>query len=172
TWVEVRRVAVGDQCVGVGWVAYHDHFHVAAGVVIDGLALHREDLSVGFEQVFTLHAWAARTGTYQQAEVSVLEGYFRLVGEHDAVYQREGTVFDFHGYAFQRFQGRGDLQQLQDYRLVFAEHVTGGNAEQQRIADLTGSAGNGDPDWCFHVELPYGWWLKACRQWSPNGARL
>ena len=47
----------------------------------------------------------------------------------------------------------GSLEQLQDHRLVLAEHVAGGDAEQQAVADLAGGAGDGDADGCFHCGL-------------------
>ena len=42
------------------------------------------------------------------------------------------------------------LEQLQDHRLVAAEHFAGGDAEQEAVADLAGGAGDGDADGCFH----------------------
>jgi hypothetical protein len=48
-----------------------------------------------------------------------------------------------------------DFQQLQNDWLVLAEHVAVGDAEQQGIADLAGSAGDSDAQWGFsHVESP------------------
>ena len=44
----------------------------------------------------------------------------------------------------------GNLEQLQDHRLVLAEHVAAGDAEQQAVADLAGGAGDGDADGGFH----------------------
>ena len=44
----------------------------------------------------------------------------------------------------------GDLQHLQDHRLVGAEHLAGGDAEQQAVADLAGGAGHGDSNGGFH----------------------
>src|SRR5690606_7216004 len=64
--VDVRRVALGDQGVGVGRVADYQHLDVTAGHFIDRLALYREDGGVGFQQILALHARAARTRTDQQ----------------------------------------------------------------------------------------------------------
>jgi len=48
-----------------------------------------------------------------------------------------------------------DLEQLKDDRLVLAQHVAVGDAEQQGIADLAGRAGDGDAHWGFsHDESP------------------
>src|SRR5690606_1174110 len=154
--VDVRRVALGDQGVGVGRVADYQNLDVTAGDVVDRLALYREDGGVGFQQVLALHARATRTGTDQQGEVGILECDFRVVGLHDAGEQRERAIFQFHGDAFQRFQCRGDFQQLQDNRLVRAEHGAGGNAEQQGIADLAGGTGNGNAYGSFHSTISLG----------------
>src|SRR3546814_2660802 len=37
--------------------------------------------------------------------------------------------------------------------LVLAEHLARGDAEQQRVADLAGCAGDGDADGLFHSQL-------------------
>ena len=66
--------------------------------------------------------------------------------------QREGAVVQLHHHALQRLLRLvvGNLQQLQDHRLVVAEHVAGGDAEQQAVADLAGGAGDGDANGGFH----------------------
>ena len=48
------------------------------------------------------------------------------------------------------------VEQLEDDRLVFAEHFAGGDPEKQAIADLAGSAGNGDTKWGFGHMSPDG----------------
>ena len=40
----------------------------------------------------------------------------------------------------------GHLQQLQDERLVLAEHLAGGDAEEEAVADVPGGAGDGDAE--------------------------
>src|SRR5690606_27344087 len=44
------------------------------------------------------------------------------------------------------------LEQLQDHRLVRAEHGAVGDTEDERIGDLAGGAGDGDLDGLFHAE--------------------
>ena len=41
------------------------------------------------------------------------------------------------------------FEQLQDDRLVLAEHFAGGDAEQQGVADLAGGAGDGNANGLF-----------------------
>ena len=81
---------------------------------------------------------------HQQRVVGVLEGGLgRAVGLH-AGQQREGAVVEFHHHALERLLGLlvGNLQHLQDDRLVFAQHFATGDAEQQRVADLAGGTGD------------------------------
>jgi hypothetical protein len=63
--------------------------------------------------------------------------------------QREGAVLQFHHHALQRLLrafSSGTLQQLQDDRLVLAQHLAAGDAEQQGITDLAGGTGDGHAD--------------------------
>ena len=64
--------------------------------------------------------------------------------------QREGAVVELHRRALGGFDRRRDLQQAQLDRRVGAEHLPAGDAEQQRVADLAGGAGNGDLDGGAH----------------------
>jgi hypothetical protein len=43
----------------------------------------------------------------------------------------------------------GIFEQLQDHRLVFAEHFAGSDAKQQGVTDLTGGAGDGNANGLF-----------------------
>ena len=76
--------------------------------------------------------------------------------------QRERAVLELHHHALQRLLRLlvGDLEQLQDDRLVLAEHLAGGDAEQQGVADLAGGAGDGDADGRFAS------WDSGRRCWS------
>jgi len=58
--------------------------------------------------------------------------------------EREGAVVEFHGDALERLEGLldGGLDELEDDRLVFSEHLTTSNTEQKAVADLTGSTGD------------------------------
>ncbi len=110
TGFEVWCVTVCDQRIGIGRVTNNQHFNIAAGIVIDGLALCRENRSVGFEQIFALHAWAAGTCAYQQAVIGVFECNIGVIGLNDVVNQRKRAVFQLHDDAFQRFQCRCNLK--------------------------------------------------------------
>ena len=61
--------------------------------------------------------------------------------------QREGAVVELHRRALGGLQRRRDLEQAQRDRRVGAEHRAARDAEQQRVADLAGGAGDGDSYW-------------------------
>ena len=88
------------------------------------------------------------------AYVGVLERDLRIVGADHAGEQRERAVLELHHHALERGLRLLDrqFQQLQDDRLVLAQHFAGGDAEQQGVADLAGGAGDGNADgvasWC------------------------
>ena len=105
-------------------------------MIVQGLALHREDRRIGFEQVAALHAGGAGPGAHEQRVVGIAEGNVRVVRADDALEQRKGAVVQFHRHAPQGIEGRRDFQQLQDHRLIPAEHLPSRYAEHQRIADL------------------------------------
>src|SRR5690606_2666374 len=124
-------------------------------MVVNRLALYGENGGIGRQQVFTLHTWAARTRTYQQRVIGVFERYVRIVSADNARQQRESTIVQFHSHALQGFQCRSDLQQLQNYRLIFAQHVASGDAKQEGITDLTSSASDSNSNRCFHNKTPF-----------------
>ena len=65
--------------------------------------------------------------------------------------QRERAVVEFHHHTLEgllRAVNR-DFKQLQNNRLVLAEHFARGNAKQQRVTNLTSSTGNCNADGFF-----------------------
>ena len=87
----------------------------------------------------------------QDRPVGVGEGLAGVAREHQAAQQREGAVVELHGDALQRLLDlvNRDLEQLEDDRLVLAERLAGGDARQDRVADLAGGAGDGDAQGCL-----------------------
>jgi hypothetical protein len=67
-----------------------------------------------------------------------------------SIERREGAVVQFHHHALNRRAGRRDLQQIQVDRLIGTQHLTRGHPECERVADISGCAGDGDSDWLFH----------------------
>ena len=86
--------------------------------------------------------------------MAVLERDRRVVGRDDAVQRRERAVGELHDDALKCAQRRGDLEEVQVDGLVGAEHLAGGHAEREGIADLARSARDGDVDWGLHEVSP------------------
>jgi len=143
---DVRRRVHGDEAVRVRGVAHDEDLHVVGGVVVERLALHREDAAVGLEQVGPLHAGLAGHGADEQGDVRPVERDVGAVGGGDAGEQRERAVVELHDDALERAHRRRDLEELQVDRLVGTEQRAAGDAEEERVADLAGSAGDGDGD--------------------------
>jgi hypothetical protein len=139
---DVGCVGAGDESVGIGGVADDQDPDVVGGVCVERGPLWAEDTTVGLEQVGSLHALATRSGSDQQGDARSVEGAAGVVGDLDAVQQGEGAVVEFHRGAFGGPDRLRDLQQLEPHRSVRAEELPDGDAEQQRVGDLTGSAGH------------------------------
>ena len=75
-----------------------------------------------------------------------VEGLLRVVGDVDAAQQREGAVVELHRGALGGLDRVRDLEQAQLDLGVRAEHLAGGDPEEERVADLAGRAGDGDVD--------------------------
>ena len=90
--------------------------------------------------------------------------------------QREGAVVELHRGALGGLDRVGDLEQAQLDRGVGAEHLAAGDAEQQRVADLAGGAGDGDLDGGAHEFVSSDSWFAsrqaiACCRFSSIEAR-
>ena len=137
---------LGDQGVGVGRVADHEHLDVGRGTGVERLALRAEDAAVGRQQIAALHARGARPGADEQRDVGAVERLGRVIGDVDAGEQRERAVVELHRGALGGLQRRGDLEQREPDRHIGAEQLPGRDAEEQRVTDLTGRAGDRDLD--------------------------
>ena len=90
----------------------------------------------------------ARHRPDEQGDVGVAERHVGVVGADDPGEQRERAVVELHAHAFERAERRRDLEQLEGDRGVGPEHRAGGDTEEQAVADLAGSPGDGDADGC------------------------
>ena len=71
------------------------------------------------------------------------------IGGDGSLQQRKGAVLQFHGHAFECAQCLRYLEHLENDRLVRAEHVAGGDPEEDAVADLPRRSGHCDPQWMF-----------------------
>jgi len=135
--------------MAIGRIADDQHFHVARGDSVERFALCSENRAVGFEQILALHAFAARARADQHGDLHILEGYLGVVGDDDTLQQRKCAIFQLHHYPLDCCHGLRDVEQLQNHRLIFAEHLTAGDAKQQAVADLAGGASHCDSNGGF-----------------------
>ena len=115
----------------------------------DGPALRAEDPPVDGEQVAPLHARLAGDRADQQRPGGAVEGGVQVGGGHDVADQGKGAVVDLHDHALERLHARLDLEEAQHHRLVGAEQLARGDAEQEGVADLACGPGDGDVDGRF-----------------------
>jgi hypothetical protein len=140
------RVVHRNEAVGVAGIADDKDADVRRGIFLDGLALAGEDFAVDAEQVLTLHALLARNAADEQSPVHAAKAFIEIGSWDDAFEQREGAIIEFHHNAAESGEGGLDFDEVENYRLIRAEHGTGGDAKEQRIADLASGAGDGDTD--------------------------
>ena len=107
----VGRVALGDQAVGVGRIADHQHPDVGGRSAVEGLALGLEDPAVGLEQVTALHALGARARTDEEGDIDAVKGLTGIVVDVHAGEQRERAIVELHRRSLGGLDGRGNLEQ-------------------------------------------------------------
>src|SRR5690554_4388512 len=154
----------GDVRIGVAWVAYHQHFAVRVGMLTDRRALDGKDLGIFSQQVLAFHARTARASADEQGDLRILEGDVGVVGDGDSLEKWERAIFQFHSYAGKRFLRLGQIKQLQNDRLIFAQHLSAGNAKQHAVCNLAGGAGDDDSNrWLDHLVLLSLWFGRSFR---------
>ena len=142
---DVAGVRPGDERVGVGRVADHEHLDVVGGR-LQRLALRLEDAAVGLEEVGALHALRPGARADEQRDSRAVERLAWVVVHVDRVEELERAVLELEGRALGGLHRVGDLEQPQAHRAPLAQQVAGRDAEQQRVADLAGRAGDRDVD--------------------------
>ena len=141
-----------DVGIGVAGVAHNEHLDVAAGNSVKCFALFGEDGTVGREQFGAFHAFGARTGTHKNGGIGILECDHRVGRGSHVCQKREGAISQFHHHALESSSAfrRIAFEQLQNDRLIGAEHVTSGNAEKQSIANIASRTGHGNANRFLH----------------------
>ncbi len=136
-----------DQAVRVGRVADHQDLDVVGRAGVDRLALRLEDAAVGLEQVGALHALAARAGRRQQADLAAVERLLRVVVDLDRR-SSSGKAQSSSSIAVPSAAlTASGISSRCRWTLVSGPSIcAGGDAEEDRVADLAGGAGDGDVD--------------------------
>src|SRR2546426_822692 len=77
--------------------------------------------------------------------------FARFSSSHDILKRRERAVLEFQHDAGQRREGRFNLDEVEDDRLVRAEQGPGGDTKKQSVTDLASGAGDGHANrWDAH----------------------
>ena len=142
---DVDRVGSSDEGVGVSGVAGDENADVVGGNVVEGLALGGEDSPVLGEQIGTLHTRFAGHGADEEGGVNSVKDLLWIVTDLDIHEIAEGAVVKLHDDALKGFEGRGDLEKAKLDRSV-SEQRTGSDTEQQAVANLASSSGDGNLD--------------------------
>ena len=114
-------------------------------MLVEGASLRPEDPAVLGEQVAPLHALAPRAGADEEGEIRIAERLVRVGGHHEIVREGIRAVFELHHHAPKRGQGRRDLEELEDDRLVGSQHLPRRDAEEEGVGDLAGRPGHRHP---------------------------
>ena len=122
-------------------------------MIVQRPALTGENLGIGLQQITALHTGPAWASTDQQRVVNIVEAVFHVVMQRDGMQQRVGTVFQLHRQTTKRLHTIRHFDQLQNHRLILAEHLTAGDLEQQVVTDGTGGTGDGYPNRSAHWGL-------------------
>ena len=147
-------VVGADQSVGVGWVSNDGNLDGLLGDLVDGGTLSLENLSVGLEEVGTLHSWASGASTDENADISVLETNKRVGGGDDVLHTSVSAILELHDETLEDLLCGWELDQLHDHLSVWSEHSSLSDEVAKEGADLTSGTGDGDTD---------GWLLEVTR---------
>ena len=137
-------VASSDHAVSVGRVSDDESLNSLLGSLVESLSLSREDLSVGEQQITTLHSLGTRTSSNQQSIVDISEGLLGVLVGGDLTEEGESAVLQLHDDSLQSAHGLRKLEQLQLNGDVGTQKLTRSNAEQESIADGSGGSSDGN----------------------------
>lgn len=87
-WSVVRS----DKSVGISRVSDYKNFDVLFGNLVDCLTLSFENFGIFIEEILTFHSWSSGFGTYENCDISILEGFFGVCGCNYLMYKRECTI--------------------------------------------------------------------------------
>ena len=136
----------GDQSVGVSRVTNNAHLHGLLGHLVDGGSLCLENLSVGLEEIRSLHSGSSGSSTDKNGNVDVLKADHGVSRGDDLLDTSVGTIVQLHDETLENLLSLRELDELEDNLLVGSEHSTLSDEVAKEGADLASSASNGDAD--------------------------
>ena len=143
-------IAHGDKGIGIARVADDEDSHVFGSVAGDGLALAGEDFAIDAEQIAAFHPGFAWHGSHEQCPIGAAETLIQIGSGHHFIEEREGAVIEFHDHSTQSGQCWLNFDEAEVDGLIRAEDGTGGDTEQQRVANLTSSTSDRNGNGILH----------------------
>jgi hypothetical protein len=113
-----------NKSVGVSWVADYENLDVLLGVLVNSFSLSLKDFRVFIQKVFSLHTWTSGLGSYQDCNVSLVEGLFCLGGWNDVRNEMEGAVLELEDETLKGTFSNRELKELENNLLVGSKHAT------------------------------------------------
>lgn len=126
-----------NKAVCVSGISDNEGSDISTGVVINSFALRDENLSVFLEKITSFHTFSSGLGTNQKGSIDVSKSCLQIISADDSMKKREGTIPELHSDSSECFLCLGDIDKVENDRLVIAKHISVGDPEEQRVADLS-----------------------------------
>ena len=122
---------------------------------IDGSALNtgwptQTTTAQDAEQIAAFHPGFAWHGSHEQCPIGAAETLIQIGSGHHFIEEREGAVIEFHDHSTQSGQCWLNFDEAEVDGLIRAEDGTGGDTEQQRVANLTSSTSDRNGNGILH----------------------
>ena len=121
-------------------ISFSTNLDTLLGKLVQSFSLYFEDFHICSQKIFSLHTLLARHSSYKESSINVLERHVGVVSGHDVLDKRHGTVVDLHDDTVEDTHHGGDVEQVEDERLIFTKHISRGHLVDQRIGDLSSSS--------------------------------
>lgn len=140
-------VLLENEAVGVGWITNDDGLAISLGVIVHGLSNTHENLSIILEEIGSLHTWASWLRANHESVIEVFESDGWITGANDLFEERESAVVELSTHTGQCLLHERQINQMQNNSLIFSKELSCSNSEQDRVGNVSCSAGNSDPLW-------------------------
>jgi len=136
-----------DEGVGVCGVSDDTNLYSLLGNFVKSFTLSLKDLSVGSEEITTLHTWTTGSGTDKDSNVAILETNHGINTRDDLMNCTVSTVIKLHDESLENFLCSWELDELKDDLLVGSEHSALCNEVAEERSNLTSCTSDSDTDW-------------------------
>ena len=78
---------------------------------------------------------------------------FKVISANDISEKWEGAISQFHGDSRKCFLGLRDINEVEDDGLIISQHISMGNSEEERVADLSCGSSHCHSNRFFNLRL-------------------